>query len=93
MIAGLKRIAVAVALIVIAAVIIYLGHQWYERSLTIQTTDDAYVRGEITPISSRVSGYAVEVLTDDNFPVKASQVLVRIDPREFRMNVEKAQAA
>jgi membrane fusion protein, multidrug efflux system len=61
MIAGLKRIAVAVSLIVVGTVIIYFGHRWYERSLTVQTTDDAYVRGEITAISSRVSGYAVEV--------------------------------
>jgi membrane fusion protein (multidrug efflux system) len=93
MIAGLKRIAVAVSLIVVGTVIIYFGHRWYERSLTVQTTDDAYVRGEITAISSRVSGYAVEVPVDENYSVKAAQVLVRIDPRDFRMNVEKAQAA
>jgi membrane fusion protein (multidrug efflux system) len=93
MMAGFKRIGIALALLVAAGVIIYFGHRWYERSQVVQTTDDAYVRGEITAISSRVSGYAVEVLVDDNFPVKATQTLVRIDPREFRMNVEKAQAA
>jgi membrane fusion protein, multidrug efflux system len=93
MIAGLKRMAVAMLLLTGGAVAIYFGHRWYERALTIQTTDDAYVRGEITTISSRVSGYAVEVPVDDNMTAKAAQVLVRIDPREFRMNVEKAQAA
>ncbi len=47
----------------------------------------------ITAISSRVSGYAVEVPVNDNFTVKAAQTLVRIDPREYRMSVQKAQAA
>jgi membrane fusion protein, multidrug efflux system len=91
--AGLKRIALALCLIVVAGAAYYLGGRWYERSLRIQRTDDAYVGGEITSISSRVSGYAVEVPVDENYQVKATQVLVRIDPREYRMNVEKAQAA
>jgi membrane fusion protein, multidrug efflux system len=93
MIAGLKRVALAILLLTGAAAAIGFGRQWYERRLSVQTTDDAYVRGEITTISSRVSGYAVEVPVDDNVPVRAAQVLLRIDPREFRMNVEKAQAA
>ena len=59
----------------------------------MQTTNDAYVQGEITQISSRVSGYAVEVLFDDGMPVKATDVVVRIDPRDFRMAVERAEAA
>jgi membrane fusion protein, multidrug efflux system len=91
--AGLKRIALALCLIVVAGAAYYFGGRWYERSLRIQRTDDAYVGGEITSISSRVSGYAVEVPVDENYQVKATQVLVRIDPREYRMNVEKAQAA
>jgi membrane fusion protein, multidrug efflux system len=91
--AGLKRIVLALCLIVVAGAAYYFGGRWYERSLRIQRTDDAYVRGEITSISSRVSGYAVEIPVDENYQVKATQVLVRIDPREYRMNVEKAQAA
>jgi membrane fusion protein, multidrug efflux system len=91
--AGLKRIALTLCLIVVAGAAYYFGGRWYERSLRIQRTDDAYVGGEITAISSRVSGYAVEVPIDENYQVRAAQVLVRIDPREYRMNVEKAQAA
>ena len=91
--AGLKRIAVALALIVVLVPTGYYIWRWYDRSRDVQTTNDAYVRGEITDISSRVSGYAVEVLSDDGMPVKAADVVVRIDPRDFRMAVEKAQAA
>jgi membrane fusion protein (multidrug efflux system) len=93
MIAGLKRVALAFALAAALAAAGYFGWAWYDRSRDIQTTNDAYVRGEITDVSSRVTGYAVEVLVDDNMPVKATQVIARIDPRDFRMNVEKAQAA
>jgi membrane fusion protein (multidrug efflux system) len=93
MIAGLKRIAVALAAIAVVAAVGYYGWSWYEKTRTVQVTDDAYVRGEITAISPRVTGYTTEVLVDDDMPVKAGQVLVRIDPRDFRMAVEKAQAA
>jgi membrane fusion protein, multidrug efflux system len=91
--AGLKRIAVALALIVVLVPAGYYLWRWYDRSRDVQTTNDAYVRGEITDLSARVSGYAVEVLSDDGMPVKAADVVVRIDPRDFRMAVEKAEAA
>jgi membrane fusion protein (multidrug efflux system) len=91
--AGLKRIAVALGLIIVLVPAGYYVWRWYDRSRDVQATNDAYVRGEITDLSSRVSGYAVEVLFDDGMPVKAADVLVRIDPRDFRMAAEKAQAA
>jgi membrane fusion protein (multidrug efflux system) len=93
MMAGLKRIAVVLAVILILAPAGLFAWRWYDRSRDVQTTNDAYVRGEITDLSSRVSGYAVEVLFDDGMPVKATDVVARIDPRDFRMAVERAGAA
>ena len=93
MMAGLKRIAMVVGLIVLLLPAGYFVWRWYDLSRDVQTTNDAYVRGEITDMSSRVSGYAVEVLFDDGMAVKATDVVVRIDPRDFRMAVEKAEAA
>jgi membrane fusion protein (multidrug efflux system) len=93
MIAGLRRVAVTLCLMAALAAAAYYGWRWYEVSRDVQVTDNAYIRGEITNLSSRVTGYAVEVLFDDNMPVKATQVVVRIDPRDFRMTVEKSQAA
>ena len=91
--AGLKRIAIAVVLIVVLVPAGFYAWRWYDRSRDVQTTNDAYVRGEITDLSSRVSGYAVDVLFDDGMPVKATDVVVAIDPRDYRMAVEKAEAA
>src|SRR5689334_20247175 len=93
MIGGLKRVLLAIVLIGAIGAAALFGWRWYDRSRDIQGTNDAYVRGEITDISSRVTGYAVEVLVDDNMSVKAAQVIARIDPRDFRLNVNKAQAA
>jgi membrane fusion protein (multidrug efflux system) len=93
MMAGLKRIAMVVGLIVLLLPAGYFVWRWYDLSRDVQSTNDAYVRGEITDMSSRVSGYAVEVLFDDGMAVKATDVVVRIDPRDFRMAVEKAEAA
>jgi membrane fusion protein (multidrug efflux system) len=93
MIPGLKRIALALAAIAVASAGAYYGWSWYDGARSVQVTDDAYVRGEITAVSPRVTGYATEVLVDDDISVRAGQVLVRIDPRDFRMAVERAQAA
>src|SRR5215813_14026420 len=91
MIAGLKRVGLAFAAVAVIAAAGYYGWNWYERTQTVQVTDDAYVRGEITAISPRVTGYATEMLVDDDIAVKSGQVLVRIDPRDFRMAVEKGR--
>lgn len=56
-------------------------------------TDDAYVRGDITQISPKVSGHIVAVAVRDNQPVKAGDVLFRIDDRDYRARLQQAQAA
>jgi multidrug resistance efflux pump len=61
-------------------------------SRTLQTTDNAYVRGQTTVISPQVSGYVREVLVQDYQHVKQGEVLVRIDDRIYRQRLEQAQA-
>jgi membrane fusion protein, multidrug efflux system len=58
-----------------------------------ESTDDAQVDGHITPIASKVYGRVAQVLVDDNQPVKAGQVLVKIDPRDYEATVDQAKAA
>src|SRR6516225_11687815 len=58
-----------------------------------ESTDDAQVDGHITPIASKIYGRVAEVLITDNQPVKAGQVLVRIDPRDYQASVDQAKAA
>ena len=57
-----------------------------------ETTDDAYTTGHVHDIASRVAGTVIDVAVDDNEFVKKGQVLVRLDPRDFQVQVDRAQA-
>ncbi|WP_052007415.1 HlyD family secretion protein [Burkholderia paludis] len=57
-----------------------------------ESTDDAYVAADFTLVSPRVAGPLVEVLVDDNQSVRAGQLLLRIDDRDFRAALASAQA-
>ncbi|MFC5699370.1 HlyD family secretion protein [Pseudomonas sp. GCM10022186] len=63
------------------------------------STDNAYVRGDVTSLAAKVSGYVTRVEVADNQTVQAGDVLFRIDDRDYRArlaqavaNVEAAQA-
>lgn len=68
------------------------GFAWLTDWRFVQSTNNAYVQGEITPISARVSGYVTAVAVTDNAAVAADQVLARIDDREYRNRVEAKRA-
>ena len=57
------------------------------------STDDAQVDGHIVPISAKVYGSVAEVAVNDNQPVKAGDVLVRIDPRDLQAKADQEKAA
>ncbi|MGE5475763.1 MAG: HlyD family secretion protein [Bacteroidales bacterium] len=68
------------------------GWRWASEWRHWQTTDDAYVEGDITNMAPKVSGHVVQVAVGDNQPVRAGDVLVRIDDRDFRAKVAEARA-
>lgn len=57
-----------------------------------ESTDDAQIDGHISPIAARVSGTVIAVNVKDNQAVKAGQVLVQIDPKDYEVSVARAQA-
>jgi membrane fusion protein (multidrug efflux system) len=56
------------------------------------STDDAYTTGHVHQISARISGTVVEVNVDDNQLVEAGAVLVKLDPRDYEVSLERARA-
>ncbi|PYU04384.1 MAG: HlyD family secretion protein [Acidobacteria bacterium] len=74
--------------IVLLAVIVGLFLFYRNR----ESTDDAQVDGHITQISSKVYGRVGEVLVNDNQQVKAGQVLVKLDPRDYQAALDQAKA-
>ncbi|QIG49370.1 HlyD family secretion protein [Nordella sp. HKS 07] len=94
--AGLKRwlrvalfAGVAVAALTGAA---DYGWDYWTVGRFLVSTDDAYVKADSTTIAPRVSGYIAAVLVNDNQPVKAGEILARIDDRDFKVALEQAQA-
>lgn len=58
-----------------------------------ETTDDAQVDGDFYPVTSRIAGTIKTVYVDENAHVKAGDLLADIDPREYEIAVQTAQAA
>ena len=65
---------------------------FYWRSTFVEDTDDAQVDGNLYQISSRVSGQVVKVTVDDNQTVQAGQLLAEIDPTDYQVALDQAQA-
>ena len=57
------------------------------------STDDAEVDAHITAVASQVSGYVVAISIDDNVSVKEGDVLLQIDPREYKAELDQAKAS
>jgi membrane fusion protein, multidrug efflux system len=89
---ALKRAAVALAVSLGIAAAADFGYGYLTTGRYLESTDDAYVKADSTIISPKVSGYIAQVLVGDNQPVKAGQLLARIDDRDFRTALEQAQA-
>jgi membrane fusion protein (multidrug efflux system) len=58
-----------------------------------QETDDAYLKADMTPLSTRISGTIRKVNVNDYQNVKADQVLIELDDDDYRATLTQAQAA
>ena len=58
-----------------------------------QTTDDAYLRADVTPLSTKAAGIVAQVATSDYQSVKAGDLLVQLRDDDFRAQVELAEAS
>jgi membrane fusion protein, multidrug efflux system len=68
------------------------GYHWLTIGRFLESTDDAYVGGNVTPISPHISGFIAEILVTDNQRVNAGQVLVRLDDRDVQAAADHAEA-
>jgi membrane fusion protein, multidrug efflux system len=90
---GLKRLALygAVGLVVLA--VVFYGYRWFTVGRFVESTDDAYVGGDITVIAPKVAGFVEQVAVTDNQKVAAGQLLVKIDDRDYKAALTRAEAA
>jgi membrane fusion protein (multidrug efflux system) len=86
---------VRLAVVLAAGVIVVLFDTQWDRWIGLsvrQVTDDAYVRGDITPLSAHIEGYVRRVLVDDFQRVKQGEVLVEIEDDDYRARVAQTEA-
>jgi len=85
------------ALIVLLAAVIFatITRNWnsWEGGRVEQVTDDAYVRGDLTPLSTKVAGIVRDVKVSDYQQVHKGQLIVELDDDDFRAQLDQATAA
>ncbi|MGZ5104804.1 MAG: EmrA/EmrK family multidrug efflux transporter periplasmic adaptor subunit, partial [Usitatibacter sp.] len=86
-----KKALTLVTLVVLAAAIGY-GIYWALVLNHYESTDNAYVQGNVVQITPQVSGTVVAINADDTEHVKAGQVLVKLDPADARVALDQAEA-
>ncbi len=82
---GIIIVAVAVAVLVALAI-------WWHSTFS-EDTDDAQINGHLIQVSARVGGQVLKVDVEENQTVKAGDPIVELDPRDYQIAVENAEAA
>jgi membrane fusion protein (multidrug efflux system) len=90
-----KRKSKVFLVILIAMIILggWFGISKYTWSLHHEETDDAQVQADISPVIPRISGYVNEVRVKDNDLVHKGDTLLILDGRDYRLNLDRAEAA
>ena len=82
-----KFVVIGIVLLLVVAAVFF-----YWRSTFTEDTDDAQVDGNLYQVSSRVTGHVVKVYVDDNQTVQAGDPLVDVDPTDYQVALDQAQA-
>jgi membrane fusion protein (multidrug efflux system) len=86
-----KRALLSVTAVTLLAAIGYGAYWWiYQRHY--ESTDNAYVQAPVVLITPQVTGTVLAILADDTDSVKAGQALVRLDPTDARLALERAES-
>ncbi|RTL88488.1 MAG: HlyD family secretion protein [Hyphomicrobiales bacterium] len=87
------RRPLAILLSVVAALALAgAGYLYWDHASHFESTDDAFIDARQFPISPKVSGYITAVAVTDNQHVAAGALIARIDPRDYRIALDRAQA-
>jgi membrane fusion protein (multidrug efflux system) len=88
-----KRVALAALIVFTAVGTTKLAYDWWTVGRFIESTDDAYVGGDVTVIAPEVAGFIAQVAVKDNQQVHAGDLLIKLDDHDYRAALAKAAAA
>jgi membrane fusion protein, multidrug efflux system len=85
----------ALVVLLAAAILVTVAWDWnsWEGGRAAETTDDAYVRGDITPLSTKITGLVKEVAVSDYQSVHRGDLIVQLDDDDYKAQVAEANAA
>jgi membrane fusion protein, multidrug efflux system len=87
-----KQLGIAGAALLAGLGVAWYGYVWWTVGRFIDSTDDAYVGGDVTVIAPKVAGFIADVAVADNQQVHAGDLLVKLDDRDYRAALAKAVA-
>src|SRR3546814_19551030 len=87
-----KRLLITAALIFIVIGVCY-AIWWAVVASHYETTDDAYVHGNLVQVTSQIAGTVIGIEADNTELVKQGQTLVKLDPNDTRVALRQAEAA
>ncbi len=88
---GARQKALTLAGLAVALALGYGGYEWFS-SRHQESTDNAYVQGNVVQITPQIGGTVIAILADDTDFVKAGQPLVRLDAADAKMALSLAEA-
>ncbi len=78
--------------VAIGAILATVGTVYWDTHRYLETTDNAYVQADVSPVLSKVDGFVTQMSVVDNQVVKAGDVLVQVDDGDYETKVAQLQA-
>ncbi|HUA65058.1 MAG TPA: HlyD family secretion protein [Alphaproteobacteria bacterium] len=87
-----KKVALVTLIVIAGLSVLTFARYWWTTGRFIQSTDDAYVGGDVTVIAPKVDGFIARLAVTDNQQVHAGDLLIKLDDRDYRAALAKAVA-
>ena len=88
----LRRVILGIILVVALAGAAKFGHDWYVLGRFQISTDDAYVKSDMSQLGAKVAGYVKDIPAAENSAVKAGDIIMTLDDGDYRLAVDAANA-
>ncbi len=87
-----KKQVIGLSILAVFVIVgVYFGIRWYRFAETHESTDNAQIEGDISPIIPRVDGYVKQILVDDNTIVKKGALLAEIDDSDLKLMLARQE--
>lgn len=88
-----RQVLFAAAGLAALAAAAWFAQGWWTRGRFIESTDDAYVGGDVTAIAPHVAGFVETIAVADNQRVSTGELLLRLDPKDYAAALDQARAS